>query len=470
MKKLEKLEPKRVFYYFEKLCSIPHGSGNTKAISDYCVDVARNLNLDVTQDKMNNVIIRKGATKGKEYKPIVVLQGHLDMVCEKTADSCIDFLKDGLDIYIEDGFIKARGTTLGGDDGIAVAMALAILEAKDIEHPALEVLFTVDEETGMYGAEALDGSLINGRTFINIDCEEEGVFTVSCAGGIGAEITLPFETAVNCKPCYKITADGLMGGHSGVDIDKGRINSNKLIAKLLNNLENFNLVSINGGLKANAIPTLTEAVIATNEDLQVFLKDFEENNKVPTDNNLKISTVPVEIQKKAMTDASTKKVIAFLNEIPNGIISMSKDIEGLVETSLNLGILKTNEDRLYLNFALRSSVNNDKYKLLDTLKEYSKKYGAELVSDGDYPAWEYRKDSPLRDTMCRVYKDMYKKEPEVVAIHAGLECGLLSKKLAGLDAVSIGPDMFDIHTPRERVSIDSTKRTYEFLLQLLKEI
>lgn len=470
MKKLEKLEPKRVFYYFEKLCSIPHGSGNTKAISDYCVDVARNLNLDVTQDKMNNVIIRKGATKGKEDKPIVVLQGHLDMVCEKTADSCIDFLKDGLDIYIEDGFIKARGTTLGGDDGIAVAMALAILEAKDIEHPALEVLFTVDEETGMYGAEALDGSLINGRTFINIDCEEEGVFTVSCAGGIGAEITLPFETAVNCKPCYKITADGLMGGHSGVDIDKGRINSNKLIAKLLNNLENFNLVSINGGLKANAIPTLTEAVIATNEDLQVFLKDFEENNKVPTDNNLKISTVPVEIQKKAMTDASTKKVIAFLNEIPNGIISMSKDIEGLVETSLNLGILKTNEDRLYLNFALRSSVNNDKYKLLDTLKEYSKKYGAELVSDGDYPAWEYRKDSPLRDTMCRVYKDMYKKEPEVVAIHAGLECGLLSKKLAGLDAVSIGPDMFDIHTPRERVSIDSTKRTYEFLLQLLKEI
>ena len=470
MKKLEKLEPKRVFYYFEKLCSIPHGSGNTKAISDYCVDVARSLNLDVTQDKMNNVIIRKGATKGKEDKPIVVLQGHLDMVCEKTADSCIDFLKDGLDIYIEDGFIKARGTTLGGDDGIAVAMALAILEAKDIEHPALEVLFTVDEETGMYGAEALDGSLINGRTFINIDCEEEGVFTVSCAGGIGAEITLPFETAVNCKPCYKITADGLMGGHSGVDIDKGRINSNKLIAKLLNNLENFNLVSINGGLKANAIPTLTEAVIATDEDLQVFLKDFEENNKVPTDNNLKISTVPVEIQKKAMTDASTKKVIAFLNEIPNGIISMSKDIEGLVETSLNLGILKTNEDRLYLNFALRSSVNNDKYKLLDTLKEYSKKYGAELVSDGDYPAWEYRKDSPLRDTMCRVYKDMYKKEPEVVAIHAGLECGLLSKKLAGLDAVSIGPDMFDIHTPRERVSIDSTKRTYEFLLQLLKEI
>lgn len=470
MRKLENLKPERVFYYFEEICSIPHGSGNTKGISDYCVNVANSLGLKVIQDKMNNVIIKKPATKGKENSPIVVIQGHLDMVCEKTADSDIDFSKDGLDIYIEDGFVKAKGTTLGADDGIAVAMALAILESEDIQHPPLEVVFTTDEETGMYGAEALDGSLINGRTFINVDCEEEGVFTVSCAGGIGAEIEMPFKTVSNSKPCYKITVDGLMGGHSGVDIDKGRLNSNIIMAGLLKTINNFNLVEICGGLKANAIPALTESIIATNENLETVVKDFELKNKIPTDDNLKITIKAVSEEKYAMDDSSTANIVEFLNVIPNGIISMSNDIEGLVETSLNLGILKTFEDKIYLNFALRSSVNNDKYKLLKDLENITEQFGGKLTADGDYPAWEYKKDSPLRDAMCKVFRNMYNAEPKVVAIHAGLECGLLSEKLYGLDAVSIGPDMMDIHTPRERLSIQSTERLYKFIIELLADI
>ena len=470
MKKLSGLKPERVFYYFEKICAIPHGSGNTKQISDFCVEVAKGLKLEVIQDEMNNVIIKKPATKGKENSPTVVIQGHLDMVCEKTPDCDIDFLTDGLDIYVEDGFVKAKGTTLGGDDGIAVAMALAVLEADDISHPNLEVLFTVDEETGMFGAEALDGSLIEGRLLINIDSEDEGIFTVSCAGGINAELSLPFETLKNVMPCYKITVDGLNGGHSGVDIDKGRLNSNKIAAAFLNTLDNFNLVSINGGLKSNAIPSFTTIVIATNQDILVLAEEFALKNRIDTDDGLKISVEKISKTDFALTKEDSEKVVDFLCGVPNGIIGWSKNIEGLVETSLNLGILKTEKEKIVCNFALRSSVNSEKYSLLEELEKYVKKFGGEIFSDGNYPAWEYKEDSLLREKMCKVYHEMYGKKPEIVAIHAGLECGLLSEKLNGLDAVSIGPDMKDIHTPRERLSIASVQSLYGYLIKLLGEI
>lgn len=470
MKKLNGLKPERVFYYFQKICDIPHGSGNTKQISDFCVAVAKSLKLEVIQDKMNNVIIKKPATRGKENSPTVVIQGHLDMVCEKTPDCDIDFLTDGLDIYVEDGFVKAKGTTLGGDDGIAVAMALAVLEADDVSHPNLEVLFTVDEETGMYGAEKLDGSLINGRLLINIDSEDEGIFTVSCAGGINAELSLPFVTQKNVMPCYKITVDGLSGGHSGVDIDKGRLNSNKIASAFLNTLDSFNLVSINGGLKSNAIPSFTTVVIATKQDISVLAEEFALKNRVDTDNGLKISVEKTDKADLALIKEDSEKVIDFLCGVPNGIIGWSKNIEGLVETSLNLGILKTEKEKIVCNFALRSSVNSEKYNLLDNLSEYVKKFGGEIFSDGNYPAWEYKEDSLLREKMCKVYRDMYDKEPEIVAIHAGLECGLLSEKLSGLDAVSIGPDMKDIHTPRERLSVSSVESLYKYLIKLLGEM
>ncbi|MBE6729753.1 MAG: aminoacyl-histidine dipeptidase [Ruminococcaceae bacterium] len=470
MEKLINLKPQRVFYYFEKICSIPHGSGNTAEISEFCYNTAKNLGLSAKKDSMNNVIISKPATKGKEKSPTVIIQGHLDMVCEKDSNCEIDFLKDGLDIYVENGFVKARGTTLGADDGIAVAMCLALLEADDIAHPNLEIVLTVDEETGMYGAEALDGKDIKGRLLINIDSEDEGIFTVSCAGGINAKLNLKNDMLPNIKPCYKITVGGLMGGHSGVDIDKGRLNSNKIAAEFLNSLDSFNLVSINGGQKANAIPTLTEAIIATNEDVSIHVDKFIKVYDKQKDNGLFIKTEKVDTLPYSFTEECTKNTIAFLCFIPNGIINFSKNISGLVETSLNLGILKTEKDEIYCEFALRSSVNDEKLKLIDTLKKHTEKYGGKAEFDGNYPAWEYKEDSILREKMSSVYKKMYNEEPEIIAIHAGLECGLLSEKLIGLDAVSIGPNMKDIHTPRERLEIASVERVYRYLINLLSEI
>lgn len=468
MKKLGNLKPERVFYYFEEICSIPHGSGNTKEISDFCVNFAKEHNLEYVRDDMGNVIIKKPATKGKENRPTVIIQGHLDMVCEKDPEIDFDFEKQGLDISVDGDFIKANGTTLGGDDGIAVAMALAVLEDKNIIHPALEVLFTVDEETGMYGAKALDGSLLEGRTLINIDSEEEGVFTVSCAGGVRAEITLPVEYETNTKECLKITVGGLIGGHSGVEIHKGRLNSNKVAAEFLNTLNDINLVKINGGLKDNAIPVFTEIVIATNEDISEKAEEFRVNARCDTDKGLTITVEKCEKATKCFTRQSTQKSIDLLNALPNGIIKWSEDIENLVETSLNMGVLTTDSNKITASFALRSSVNSEKDKLVDILYKCAKAFGASLLREGDYPAWEYKKDSILRDTMCRVWENIYGNKPEVIAIHAGLECGLLSEKLPGLDSVSIGPDMIDIHTPREKISISSVSRTYNFLYKLLK--
>jgi len=468
MKKLGNLKPERVFYYFEEICSIPHGSGNTKKISDFCVNFAKEHNLEYAQDDMNNVIIKKPATKGKEGSPTVIIQGHLDMVCEKEPEIDFDFEKQGLNIYVDGDYIKADGTTLGGDDGIAVAMALAVLEDKNISHPALEVLFTVDEETGMYGAKALDGSLLEGRTLINIDSEEEGIFTVSCAGGVRAEVTLPVEYETNTKECLKITVSGLIGGHSGVEIHKGRLNSNKVAAEFLNTLSDINLVKINGGLKDNAIPVYTEVIVATNEDIREKAEEFRLNTLCDTDKDLTITVEKCEKTAKCITGESTQKAIGLLNALPNGIIKWSKDIEDLVETSLNMGILTTENDKIIVSFALRSSVNNEKDKLVDALFKCANDFGASLLREGDYPAWEYKKDSVLRDTMCKVWEELYGNEPEVIAIHAGLECGLLSEKLPGLDSVSIGPNMMDIHTPREKIDISSVWRTYNFLYELLK--
>lgn len=470
MGKFENLRPERVFYYFEEICSIPHGSGDTEKISNYCVDFAKKHGLEFIKEDIGNVIIKKPATKGKENRPTVILQGHLDMVCEKAPDKAFDFTKNSLEIDVDGDFVFAHGTTLGGDDGIAVAMCLAVLEADDVAHPALEVLLTVDEETGMYGAEALDGLHLSGRQLINIDSEEEGIFTVSCAGGVRAELTLPIEYEQNYKPCFKITVDGLKGGHSGVEIHKGRLNSNKTAAAFLNTLKGFNLVSICGGMKDNAIPVRTEIIIAADGDISHFAEKFIENNNSPTDPDLKITVEPVQMQERCLTAQSTEKTVDFLCGVPNGIIKWSDNIEGLVETSLNLGVLTTEENSFVASFALRSSVNGDKLKLLDSLEAYVQKFGGKMISEGHYPAWEYRKESPLRDTMCRVYEELTGSSPQVVAIHAGLECGLLSEKLPGLDAVSIGPDMYDIHTYRERLSVSSAERVYNYLLKLLENL
>ncbi len=470
MNKLTDLQPARVFHYFEEIAAIPHGSGNTAAISDYCVAFAKAHGLVFVQDKLGNVIIKKPATAGYEDHPAVILQGHLDMVCEKAPDCTIDFEKDGLDLAIDGDWLFANGTTLGGDDGIAVAMSLAILEADDLPHPPLEVLFTVDEEIGLLGAAGLDGAPLDGRLLVNIDSEDEGVLTVSCAGGMRADVTLPIERLYNSWNTYKITVDGLQGGHSGVEIDKGRLNANVVMGQFLSTLETYRIVRIEGGQKDNAIPRKATCVLAATTDITKLGEDFARAHRVEGDPDLTVTVEHVIAENYTLTDESTRRIVEFLTTVPNGIISMSEEIDGLVQTSLNLGILKTEDDVVKAGFGLRSSVNAEKMALLDRVTEVAKSCGGSCVSSGDYPAWEYQPNSRLRDTMCAVWERLYGAQAKVVAIHAGLECGFLCEKLPGLDAVSIGPDMQDIHTCRERLSVSSVERVYRYVCEILKSL
>jgi len=476
--KLAGLEPASVFAYFEKLCSIPHGSGNTKAISDYLVSFAREQGIRYIQDELNNVIFFQEGTCGLESRPPVILQGHMDMVCEKDEDCHIDMQTQGLDVTHDGSYVFARGTTLGGDNGIAVAYALALLADKTIAHPPLEVIITVDEETGMDGAAGIDLSMLKGRTMLNMDSEEEGIFTVSCAGGAGAVLTLPAARRPVYGPCIRLTVDGLQGGHSGVEIHKNRANANKVMGELLARIQAIMpicLTSFSGGAKDNAIPRSCQATLVTlgmnperiNDivsQLQQELRTrYDEPEAVITGDNVEA------LGGNAVSSEQTARIVSLLCAAPNGVQAMSRDIEGLVQTSLNLGIARLEEDMI-LHFSVRSSVEAEKKELLEKLRELCRFHDGSFRMIGEYPAWEYRPDSPLRDTMLRVYRNMTGKEAQVVAIHAGLECGLLGQKLPGLDCVSIGPEMHDIHTSRERLGIASVGRTWEFLKNVLKEI
>jgi len=467
---LENLKPYNVFKYFEELCSIPHGSGNCEAIANYCVDFAKKHNLEFVKDELNNVIIKKPATKGYENKKGVILQGHLDMVCEKTPESSFNFLKDSLELYIDGDFIRAKNTTLGGDDGIAVAFVLSILEDNSLAHPEITALFTTDEETGMYGAIGLDGSLLNSNTLINIDMEEEGVLTVGCAGGARADITIPITTQKPSGDFYKITVSGLKGGHSGVEIDKGRLNANIILGKILNELDDVSLCEIFGGLKDNAIPRTSYAIINTKENIISLADLFARKYAVKEDSELEVKIEKCGFNGECFDKKTTANIIGFLNQTPNGIIAFSKDIEGLVETSLNLGVLKTKEDNVSFSFAVRSSKESEKQNVLTRLQTVTNNCGGTMHTHSFYPAWEYRENSPLRDTMKKVYIDMYNKEPEITVIHAGLECGILGEKIENLDAVSFGPNVYDVHTTEEHLSISSTKRSYEYLCNILKNL
>lgn len=471
MRILEGLKPERVFYYFEDLCSIPHGSGNTKKISDYCVDFAKAHGLSVYQDEHNNVVIRKPASAGYEHHEPVILQGHLDMVCEKEPDCPIDFTTDGLMLQRDGDLVFAKGTTLGGDDGIAVAMALAVLEDSTLIHPPLEALFTTDEETGMYGAEGLDASVLTGKTLLNIDSEEEGILTVSCAGGARAGIAFPLTVGAVNMPCYTVTLGGLIGGHSGVEIDRGRQNANVLLGLFLRSLPfKYQVIDIRGGQKDNAIPRQATAIVAADGDLAAAAAVFVKANRINTDPDLTVTVEHTAAHTDGFDPASSKRIAEFLSTVVNGVQAMSTDIDGLVETSLNLGILKSDRSTLSATFAVRSSVGAEKDALLAKLETTAKAFGGSFESHGHYPAWEYRKDSRLRDTMIQVYQKLYGSAPAVVAIHAGLECGLFAGKIADLDAVSFGPNLYDIHTTRERLSIASVERTYTYLLEVLQSL
>ncbi len=477
-KRLAGLEPASVFGYFEEICAIPHGSGNTKMISDYLVDFAKAHDLRYIQDENNNVILFGEGTCGMEDHPPVILQGHMDMVCEKDAECPIDMSAEGLDVTHDGKVVYAKGTTLGGDDGIAVAMGLALLADKSIPHPPIEAIITVDEEIGLLGAASIDLSELKGRTLINIDSEEEGIFTVSCAGGATATISLPVDRRAVYGPCIRLAVDGLQGGHSGVEIHKNRANANKVMGEFMSRIQKLMplcLTSFSGGSKDNAIPRSCQAnlvamgihlerINAIAEELQAEIREKYDEPDVT------VQAFDVDaLGGNSLSTESTAKVIGLLCAAPNGVQAMSADIEGLVQTSLNMGIAKLG-DRFSVTFSVRSSVNQEKQELLGQLETLAGFYEGSFSKMGEYPAWEYKKDSKLRDTMVKVYTDMFGKAPEVVAIHAGLECGLLSEKLPGLDCVSIGPQMYDIHTSRERLEIGSTERTWTFLLEVLKAL
>ena len=474
---LSHLEPKPVFDYFEKLCAVPHGSGNTKLISDLCASFARELGLKYRQEDCNNLIIWKDASAGYENAAPVILQGHMDMVCAQTEDCTKDMSREGLDLRTDGTYVWADKTSLGGDDCIAVATALAILADDSLPHPPLEVVFTIDEETGMDGAGALDCSDLKGRLLLNLDSEEEGVFTVACAGGLRADCFLPAaRQALGGESCFSVSLSGLQGGHSGAEIDKGRGNANLLMGRVLYAVgarTPLRLVSVAGGLKDNAIPRESRAVIAVADAAaaQAAISDMDaalRHEYAAADPDVSVRVDAAQAQQPPMDEASTQRAVCMLCCLPNGIQAMSRDIPGLVQTSLNLGILTTDADTVQASFCVRSSVSTQKEMLVARLRCLMAQLGGTVAVSGDYPAWEYRKDSPLRERMVAVFREQYGRDPKVEAIHAGVECGLFAGKLPGLDCVSFGPDLTEIHTCRERMHIASVQRVWRYTLEVLR--
>jgi len=475
MAALEGLKPKKVFGFFEEISAIPRGTFDTKRISDYCVEFANKRNLKVIQDEVNNIIIKKPGTAGYENSAPVIIQGHLDMVCEKAEGIDHDFKKDGLDLFVEDGFVKARGTTLGADDGIAIAYALAVLDSDDIPHPPIEALFTIDEEVGMGGAAAIDMSQLKGNFLLNIDSDVEGTILAGCAGGFRETFTLPLERENGSGDIVTVHIGGLMGGHSGAEIDQQRGNANKMMARILNNLnhmQDVRLIEFNGGSKDNVITPNCKARFVTADGAAAkavveamaatLTEEFQGDEP-----NLEVTVEAANGSADILTKACSDKVIFLLTCAPYGVQGFSRSLKGLVETSLNMGVVKTGADQLEVLFLVRSSVTSKLTEMQEILDAWALQMGAEKVISGAYPAWMYRPDSKLRTIAVDTFKDLFDKEPIVTTIHAGLECGLLSGKKPELDCISFGPITYDIHSVNERLNIDSTMRMWDYLKALL---
>ena len=474
------LEPKGVFQYFEEICGIPHGSGNTALMTDYLMKFAADRGIWARRDEIGNVVMRKPATPGYENVPGVIIQVHMDMVAVKTPDSTKDMAKEGLDLAVEGDYIYAVNTSLGGDDGIAVAYGLAIMDAKDLEHPEVELIITVDEETGLFGAKAIDISDMKGRRFLNIDSEEEGVFLTSCAGGARVNGILPVDMAsVNGQKIF-VAVKGLQGGHSGADIHRERGNALALLARTLYHASKevkFHIASFYGGTVENAIPREAFAeVILEAKDAEAFktnVRAIEEALKVEyasRDTDIYVEIIEdAEDAYAVYDDKTTANLLYMLVAAPVGVQAMSQDVPGLVETSLNLGVVECDDRAVSIQYSVRSSMESAKAALIEKLEVIFKMAGASFETNSEYPGWAFKVDSPLRDKMVRVYEEMYGVKPEIQAIHAGLECGLFLGKNPDLDCISFGPDMCSIHTTEEKLSISSTKRTWEFLVAVLKD-
>jgi dipeptidase D len=475
---LEGLRPEQVFKRFEQLSAIPRGSGNERQACEWICSYAKDRGFWAMKDPSFNAIAKKPGTKGKEDRPPVILQAHVDMVCEKNADSSHDFLKDGIKLIVDGDFVRADGTTLGADNGIGVAMMLAILDSNDIAHPPLELVFTSDEETGMTGAQNLDASVLAGRRLINLDSEEEGSFCASCAGGMRTVVELPLdkvELPANFG-LFALKVKGLKGGHSGVDINSGRGNSNQLLGRVLKALlkEGAWIQSISGGSKENALPRESEAALAFDrEKYEAMASVVYEHDAVfkkelrAADPGVSLELAPIEDgARRAFSEETAKKAVALLLSLPSGVKSMSSFIPDLVETSSSLAVVETAVNAASFHISLRSSVESRKWALKDVVESVAGLAGANFEMGASYPEWEYNPDSPLRKAVIETWEADGGKA-KVEAIHAGLECGLFARKLPGVDMISLGPDMFDVHSPQERLSISSAERVWKFLVKLL---
>ena len=473
------LKPEKVFEYFEKLCAVPHGSGNTKQISDLCVHFAKELGLKYRQDAYNNVIIWKDGSAGYENAEPIILQGHIDMVCAKTDDCTKDMTTEGLDLRTDGEWVWADKTSLGGDNGIAVAMTLAILADPTLAHPPLEAVFTVDEEVGMGGAFALDCSDLKGKKLLNLDSEEEGVFTVSCAGGARADCTLPGKAEpLSGESGYRVTLAGLQGGHSGADINKGRGSANVLMGRVLYSaMEQFpglRLSGLCGGKFDNVICSRCDAEVAvpagTDKAFEQFIRDFDatlKNEYAGCDDGVQLTCEACTLNAAVSTE-TTSVMLHTLLALPQGVLAMNVDFPGLVQTSLNLGVIHLAEDGLHATFSVRSCIASQKEMLLQRIRAIVEFAGGSVGVRSSYPGWQYARESKFRELVLAVYRDISGQEGKIEATHGGLECGLFISKIPGLDAISLGPELHDVHSVRERLNVPSTERVYELVCELLK--
>lgn len=473
------LKPERVFYYFKQISDVPRGSGNCGGMAHFCKNFAANHNLRYVKDDADNVVIFKDGTHGYENSEPVILQGHTDMVCQKTEDATTDFINRGIELFVDGDFLKAKETTLGADNGIAVAMILAILESDNIPHPPIEAVFTSDEEIGLIGAGMLDKSILSAKKMINIDSEEDDTVTVSCAGGCHFLAKTPVEYQEKIGTKITVTLKGLKGGHSGVEINNYRVNANTLAGRFLNHIKKsseFDIININGGDKDNAIPNKCVIDFCV-DNIDLFIKNAEEYlNIIKTEISDRENGFTFTFEKgektlyKVLNDDIKEKLIFILTCVPNGVLEMSAEINGLVQTSLNLGILKIENDVLSLHFGLRSNKKSGLSFLVEKQTAFFDSVNFENCTNGHYPPWEYKEDSQLRELYKDVYTEFFGKAPKVEAIHAGLECGVFADAIDGIDCISIGPALYDVHTVNEKLSISSTENVFNILLKILEKL
>ena len=479
MLNLSHLNPQSVFKYFEEICAIPRGSENMKGIADYCMAFAEKNSLKAVRDTANNVVIFKNASRGYENSQTVILQGHLDMVCQKEDGHPKNFLTEGIDAFCIDGFVKAKGTSLGADNGIAVAIIMAILADDTIPHPPIEAVFTTDEEIGLIGATMLDASILSGKKLINIDSEEEDVLTVSCAGGSDFKVCFDLKRKNVSGQKIHLVLSGLKGGHSGVEIGNGRVNANILAGRLLNRIGDIceiEIIDINGGNKANVIPNRCELTLCVN-DAERFIKETTQYLEIikseisHREEGFCYTISKIESGEYEVFDTECKnRLIYTLTCVPDGVMQMSAEIEGLVETSLNLGILSCDTNQLNLAFSLRSNKKSSLLFLEERLNTFFSIFPCQITTSGHYPPWEFKPNSELRQLYCETYKEYFCRDIKIQAIHAGLECGVLSAKIKDLDCISIGPDIYNVHTTGEKLSISSVENIYNVILKVLQKM